>query len=150
MSGEENAVTPEMTASWSNTYLPTILSKYELKDIYNADEFGLFYQALPDKSLHYKGKRCSGGKHIMVRLTGLAAGNATGEKLSLFVIRKSAKPRCFSGVKSLRCCYRPQKKELDEWGFVHRIGKGTRPKICSSRQEDHFDCRKLSFPSHSQ
>ena len=110
MSGEENAVAPEMTASWSNTYLPTILLKYELKDIYNADEFGLFYQALPDKSLHYKGKRCSGGKHIMVRLTGLAAGNATEEKLSLFVIRKSAKLRCFSGVKSLPCCYRRQKK----------------------------------------
>ena len=47
VSGEENAVTPEMTASWGETYLPTTLSKYELKDIYNADEFGLFYQALP-------------------------------------------------------------------------------------------------------
>ena len=56
------------------TYLPTILSKHELKDIYNADEFGLFY----DKSLHYKGERCSGGKRSKVRLTGLAAGNATG------------------------------------------------------------------------
>ena len=109
MSGEGNAVTPEVTASWSETYLPTILSKYELKDIYNADEFGLFYQALPDKSLHYKGERCHGGKHSKVRLTGLAAGNATGEKLPLFVIGKYAKPRCFSGVKSLPCRYRSQK-----------------------------------------
>ena len=80
MSGEEN-------------YLPIILSKYELKDIYNADEFGLFYQALPDKSLHYKGERCRGGKHSKVRLTGLAAGNATGEKLPLFVIGNSAKAK---------------------------------------------------------
>ena len=61
VSGEENAVTPEMTASWSRTYLPTFLSKCRLKDIYNADKFGLFTQALPDKSLHFKGKRCSGG-----------------------------------------------------------------------------------------
>ena len=52
MSGEDNTVTPEMTASWSETYFPIILSKYELKDIYNADEFGLFYQVFPDKSLH--------------------------------------------------------------------------------------------------
>ena len=81
-----------------------------MKDIYNVDEFRLFYQALPDKSLHYKDERCSGGKHSKVRLTGLAAGNATGEKLPLFVIRKSAKPRCFSGVKSLPCRYRSQKK----------------------------------------
>ena len=110
VSGEENAVTPEMTASWSETYLPSILSKYELKDIYNADEFGLFYQALPDKSLHYKGKRCSGGNRSKVRLTGLAVGNATGEKLPLSVIGKSAKPRCFSGVKSLPCRCHSQKK----------------------------------------
>ena len=79
VSRDENTVTPEMTASWSDTYLPTILSKYELKDIYNGDEFGLFYQALPDKSLHYKGERCSGGKHSKVRFTGLAAGNTTGK-----------------------------------------------------------------------
>ena len=121
MSGEGNAVTPEMTANWSQTYLPTILSKHELKDIYNADEFGLFYQALPDKSLHCKGERCNGGKHSKVRFTGLAAGNATGEKLPLFVIGKYAKPRCFSGVKSLPCRYRSQKKSwmdgdlLTEW-----------------------------------
>ena len=74
---KENAVTPEMTASWSEAYLPTILSKYELKDIYNADKFGRFYQALPDKSLHYKGECFSSGKHSKVRLTGLASDNAT-------------------------------------------------------------------------
>ena len=110
LSGKENAVTPEMTASWSETYLPTILSKYELMDICNADELGLFYQALPDKSLHCKGEHCSGGKQSKVRLTGLAAGNATGEKLPLFVIGKSAKLLCFSGVKSLPCRYHSQKR----------------------------------------
>ena len=110
VSGEENSVTPEMTASWSETYLPTILARYELKDIYNADEFGLFYQALPDKSFHFKGNRCSGGKHSKIRFTGLAAGSATGEKLPLFVIGKSANPRCFNGVKNLPCRYRSQNK----------------------------------------
>ena len=60
--------------------------------------------------MHYNGERCSGGKHSKVRLTGLATGNATGEKLPLFVIGKSAKPRCFSGRKCLPCRYRSQKK----------------------------------------
>ena len=92
MSGEENATKPEMTAG------------------YNADEFDPFYQALPDKSLHYKDVSYSGGKHSKVRLTGLTVGNATGEKLSLFVIKKSAKPHCFSGTKSLPRRYRSQKK----------------------------------------
>ena len=49
-------------------------------------------------------------KPSKVRLTGLAVGSATGEKLPLFVIGKYAKPRCFSGVKSLPCRYRSQKK----------------------------------------
>ena len=57
VAGEENACTSEMTASWKETHLPTILSGYELKDIFNADEFGLFYQAMPNKSLHFKGER---------------------------------------------------------------------------------------------
>ena len=52
--GEVKAVTEDMTASWFETRLPTILSNYELPDIYNADEFGLFFQALPSKSLHLK------------------------------------------------------------------------------------------------
>lgn len=80
VSGEAQSCTKEMTASWEESTLPTILSNYELRDIYNADEFGLFYKALPDKSLHLKSENCVGGKHSKVRLTGLAAGNAVGEK----------------------------------------------------------------------
>ena len=40
----------------------TILSNYEESDIYNADEFGLFYKALPNKTLHLKDEKCSGGE----------------------------------------------------------------------------------------
>ena len=64
-----------MTASWGQTHLPTILSRYDLRDVYNADEFGLFYQQLPTKSFRLKGERCAGGKFSKVHLTGLAAGN---------------------------------------------------------------------------
>ena len=110
IAGESRSVTEEMTAPWSETTLPTILSRYPLENIFNADEFGLFFQCLPNKSLHMKGEKCSGGKHSKVRLTGLAAGNAFGERLPMFVIGKSAKPRCFKGVKTLPCRYRSQKK----------------------------------------
>ena len=101
--GEERSCTEKMTASWVLTHLPTILSRYDLRDIYNADEFGLFYQQLPTKSFHLKGERCAGGKFSKVRLTGLAAGNAAGEKLPMFVIGKAEKPRCFKSVTSLPC-----------------------------------------------
>ena len=71
VSGESEKVTKEMTAPWEGTTLPTVLARYQLKDIFNADEFVLFYEALSSKSLHFRGKRCSGGKHSKVRLTGL-------------------------------------------------------------------------------
>ena len=43
ISGEGVSCTPEMVSPWKETSLPTLLSNYDLKDIYNADEFGLFY-----------------------------------------------------------------------------------------------------------
>ena len=68
-----------------------------------------------------KGEKCSGSKDSKVRLTGMAAASAAGEKLPIFVIDKSAKPRCFKHVKSLPCYYRSQVKNcmnslfFDEW-----------------------------------
>ena len=92
VSGESNARTDEMVAPWEQTTLLTILSKYDLNQIYNAHKFGLFYRAQPDKSLHLKNENCVGGKHSKLRLTGLTAANGVGEKLPLFVIGKSKKP----------------------------------------------------------
>lgn len=85
------------------------MSKCKLKDSYNTDEFGLFYQAHPDKSLFYKCERCSGGKYSEEKLTRLTAGNAMGERLTMFLIGMSTNSRCFSGIKSLSCCYCTQK-----------------------------------------
>ena len=76
VSGESNACTDEMVAPWEQTMLPTILSKYDLNQICNADEFGLFYCAQPNKSLHLENENCVGGKHNSLRLTGLIAVNA--------------------------------------------------------------------------
>ena len=105
VSGEEKSCTEEMTASWEQTHLPTILSRYESRDIYNA-EFDLFYQQLPTKSFHLKGERCEGGKFSKVRLTGLAVENGVDEKLPMLIIGKTEKPQCFKGFKSLPCQYK--------------------------------------------
>ena len=110
-----------MTAPWKETVLPTILSNYEPRNIFSADESGLFYQALPKKTLHLKGEKCSGGKNSKNRLTVFAAANMIGEKLPMFVIGKSQKPRFFKHIKSLPCRYRAQKKSwinselFEEW-----------------------------------
>ena len=47
VAGEDKSVEPSVVSSWQETTLPTLLSKYSPKGIYNADEFGLFFAALP-------------------------------------------------------------------------------------------------------
>ena len=124
ISGESNACTDEIVAPWEQTSLRTILSKYNLNQIYNADEFGLFYCAQTNKSLHLKNKNCVGGKHSKLHLTGLTAANAAEEKLLLFVIRKTKKARCFNHIKHLPSWYRSQKKSwMDSISFEEWVRK---------------------------
>ena len=65
-------------------------------------------------------KRCVGGKHSKLRLTGLAATNAAEEKLLMFFIGKSKSPR-FKNIKHLPCRYCSQNKSwmesilFEEW-----------------------------------
>ena len=68
-----------------------------------------------------------GGGKSKVRLTGMAAASATGEKLPMFVIWKSKNPHCFKNVKHLPCEYKSQKKSwmngeiFEEW--VHKLDR---------------------------
>ena len=99
VAGEYNSVQPEMIATWYETSLSTLLSLYNLEDIYNDDEFGIFYQCLPNNAFHLKSDKCSGEKHSKIRITGLAAANAVGDDLPLFVIGKSKNPQYFKNVR---------------------------------------------------
>ena len=67
-----------MTDPWKERTLQTILTNYAKTDIYNAHEFGLFFKALPKKTLHLKDEKCIGGKHSKIRVTRLAAANMNG------------------------------------------------------------------------
>jgi hypothetical protein len=91
--------------------------------IYNADETGLFLQALPTKSLTVKGEKCTGGKMSKQRLTVLLCGNMAGEMEKPLGIGKAAKPRCFKNLKinNLSVIWRNDKKAwmtaatMEEW-----------------------------------
>ena len=113
-----------MNSSWNETNLPTILSNYELEDIFNADEFSLFYQCLLNKTYHLKGRKCSGGKKNKVRVTRMAAANATGEKFPMFIIDKSKNSRCFKNIKCLPYQYVAQKRiSMNSQIFKHWVRK---------------------------
>ena len=62
VSGKLKSVTSEMVDRWWETSLPTLLSNYELKDIYNAGEFGLFYECFQNETYQLKSEKCSGEK----------------------------------------------------------------------------------------
>lgn len=50
-------------------HLPNLLSAYLPENVFNADETGLLFRALPDKTLCLKNETCSGGKVAKERLT---------------------------------------------------------------------------------
>lgn len=72
---------------------------YSVGDIYNADEFALFFAAPPSRNLFKRSDssdRRKGSKILKSRVTGLAVSNASGShKLKMLIIGKSAQPRAF-------------------------------------------------------
>ena len=90
-----------------------LLAEYELDDIYNADETGLFFRLAPDQTLATKSDQAKGCKKDKERITVLFCCNASGKnKIKPLVIGKSQKPRCFNhiNIKTLPVRYCNSKK----------------------------------------
>jgi len=109
--GESAADNVEEVDSWKMNVLPQLVKDYSNRDIYNTDEFGLFYRLTPNKTMSVKGQQCHGGKLRKDRLTVLVGANADGsDKLKPLVIGKSRNPRCFKNVKNFPYLYESQRK----------------------------------------
>lgn len=110
LSGEAADVNPNTVSDWLKR-LPSIIEGYEPKNIFNADETGLFYRTVPTRSMVAKGDRCKGGKVAKERITVLLCCSATGEKIRPLVIGRSKNPRCFRGNKTpLEVTYEANKR----------------------------------------
>jgi hypothetical protein len=108
--GESAEVSVKSTDAWLES-LPSLLEGYEPRDVYYADEAGLFFNVLPDRTLVYKGESFHGGKHSKDRLTVLLCVNSDGsDRQVLIVIGKSPKPKCFKNVKKLPIKYHANSK----------------------------------------
>lgn len=95
--GEKGAADQAGAAEWIKNVLPALLADYDPKDVYNADESGLFYKALPSGTFAAKGEKPEGGKTQKDRLTTLFLCNSDGSDKHVFVIGRSKQPRCFRG-----------------------------------------------------
>ena len=63
ISGESFDVWEVTVGSWMER-LRELCKEYQLRDIWNIDESGCFFKALPSKGLAQKGKKCSDGKKL--------------------------------------------------------------------------------------
>lgn len=98
--GESGSVNQQEAGQWKRD-LEEMIQDRDQKNIFNVDETGLFFKCTPDKTLAFKDEKCHGGKLSKERVTLLVGANMDGsEKLPLFMIGKSANPRCFKNVKS--------------------------------------------------
>lgn len=95
--GESADVNIEDVKSWKQR-LSIILKDYASKDVFNADETGLYYRALPTKTHALKSDKCSGRKTSKQRITILFCVNMEGEKEEPLIIGRSKNPRCFKGA----------------------------------------------------
>ena len=100
--GKNAAVDQEVCDDWKQRKLLPVLRRYDPSDVFNADETGLYWRLLPDKTHAITGEVCTGGKKSKERVTVLVCANMSGsEKLPLLTIGKFKKPRCFRGVTCL-------------------------------------------------
>ena len=108
MYGDAANVDNDSIVDWERTTLARIHSLYRPEDIFNADEFGLFYRMKPNSTQTFKATPRSAlalGKRSKERVTVLIGASAVGEKLPLNVIGKSERPRCFGRLRTLPCDY---------------------------------------------
>ena len=128
ISGEAKDVNIDTIENWRENVFREIYARYKEKDIFNADETGLFFKVLPNKTFAFKNELCIGGKVSKERVTVLLCANFDGsEKLTPLVIGKFAKPRCLTGIKILPVLYDCNmnswmtSKIFEEW--LHSIDK---------------------------
>uniref|UniRef100_A0A1B6FS75 HTH CENPB-type domain-containing protein n=1 Tax=Cuerna arida TaxID=1464854 RepID=A0A1B6FS75_9HEMI len=134
-----------------------ITSSYSPQQVYNADETGLNFKALPTKSLASREEKSAPGfKMDKQRLTVLACSNASAtNKIPLMVIGKSKKPRCFKNMNmnALPVYYKNQKKAwLDRVLFQEWFEKQFVPNVRAYNEENGLPDRALllidNAPSH--
>ncbi|XP_005994023.3 tigger transposable element-derived protein 4-like [Latimeria chalumnae] len=101
---KKDANVPSAT-NWIKNQLPAILQHYKPEEVYNADETGLCYRALPNGSHVFKQTAHFGGKVSKDCVALMVCASMTGEKRPLLFIGKSKNPRCLRRVHHLPISY---------------------------------------------
>ena len=103
--GESGEADLPAANAWLRDVWPSLTAEYMSDSIYNADETGLYFRALPEHTFVFKNDKAKGVKISKERITVLCCASLAGERQQLVVIGKSKKPRCFKNVKKLPVQY---------------------------------------------
>jgi hypothetical protein len=124
--------------------------------IYNADESGLFWKLLPQRTLVHQAEASAPGRKMSKeRITFMPCCNASGtHKMRLLVLGKSQKPRAF-GSEPLPVTYKGQKKAwitkeiFKDWFYTDFV-----PTVRKRMQQLNLDAKALlildNAPGHPQ
>ena len=120
--GEAGSVDVE-TAMPKIREIRKLITEYELDNVYNMDETGLFFKCLPNRSYVKKedSKDARGTKLMKAkdRVTVYVCTNATGtDKMPLSIIGKSKNPRCFEKRKKKLKYYSQRRARSDKVTFT--------------------------------
>uniref|UniRef100_H3A202 HTH CENPB-type domain-containing protein n=1 Tax=Latimeria chalumnae TaxID=7897 RepID=H3A202_LATCH len=105
MHGEAEDADIRSREEWLENEWTEMRRDFAEEDIWNADESGIYFRALPDGTLTFKSDNKKGGKKSKERITALFICSMTGKKKDLFIIGKSQNPRCFKNVRHLPVHY---------------------------------------------
>jgi len=104
-SGEAGEADAAAAHSWIRDVWPNLIAEYSPDNVFNADETGLYFRALPEHTYACKNEKTKGVKVCKERITVFCCVSMAGKREPLLVIGKSKKPRCFKGVKVLPVTY---------------------------------------------
>ena len=90
-----------MCEDWKQSILQPALQRNDANNVFNADETGLLWRLLPEKTLTAAGEAFTGEKRAE-KITLLVCVNMDGtEKHPLLTVGKFKSPRCFRNVQHL-------------------------------------------------
>ena len=115
ISGEQGEVSNDTTSNWLKDVLPKLIEAYQPTDIYNADETGVFYQLMPNKTLTRKEDDCAGMKKSKQRVTLLLGANMDGsDRLHPRLISKFVNPKVSEKCAFFACHLQTQQESVDD------------------------------------
>jgi hypothetical protein len=115
ISGERAAADQAGAENWINNVLPAVIEGYDLNEVFNADETGLYYKAAPSGTLAVAGSHPTGGKAPKDRVTVLLLCNSTGTEKKAYTIGKFKNPRCFKRARPPLPYYSSKNAWMTSW-----------------------------------